>query len=65
MLDTRLPDWRGGEPTIVFESGRYLVADCGALLTTVLDIKESRGTTYIVLDAGVNALGGMWGAVVC
>lgn len=61
LLDTHLPRWRMGEPEIVFESGRYLVADCGTLLTRVLDVKQNGGTTYIVLDAGTQSLGGMSG----
>ncbi|WP_448333395.1 type III PLP-dependent enzyme [Streptomyces sp. DSM 41534] len=61
LLDGTVPRWREGEPRIAFESGRYLAADCGSLLTTVLDVKHSRGTTYVVLDAGVNVLGGMSG----
>ncbi|QXR00617.1 type III PLP-dependent enzyme [Streptomyces sp. WY228] len=60
-LDRELPRWRAADPLIAFESGRYLVADCGTLLTSVLDVKRSRGTTYAVLDAGVNVLGGMSG----
>jgi diaminopimelate decarboxylase len=60
-LDDRLPGWRGGEPRIAFESGRYLAGGCGSLLTTVLDVKTSGASTYVVLDAGVNALGGMSG----
>ncbi|QMU78281.1 type III PLP-dependent enzyme [Streptacidiphilus sp. PB12-B1b] len=60
-LDAWLPGWRSGEPRVGFESGRYLVADSGFLLATVLDVKRSHGTTYAVLDAGVNVLGGMWG----
>jgi diaminopimelate decarboxylase len=60
-LDTYLPGWRVGAPTVAFESGRYLVGDCGTLLTTVLDVKDSRGTRFVVLDAGINVLGGMGG----
>ncbi|MBS2966477.1 type III PLP-dependent enzyme [Actinocrinis puniceicyclus] len=60
-LDTRLPGWRRGAPVVAFESGRYLVADCGTLHATVLDVKHSRGSTFVVLDAGVQTLGGMWG----
>jgi diaminopimelate decarboxylase len=60
-LDSRLPGWRLGKPVIAFESGRYLVADCGTLHATVLDVKHSKGTTFVVLDAGVQTLGGMWG----
>ncbi|MFF8646366.1 type III PLP-dependent enzyme [Streptomyces sp. NPDC015345] len=61
LLDKAVPGWREGRPGIAFESGRHLAADCGSLLTTVLDVKQSRGTTYAVLDAGVNVLGGMSG----
>lgn len=45
-----------------FESGRYLVASAGTLLTTVVDVKVSKGGhQYVVLDAGINHLGGMSG----
>ena len=45
-----------------FESGRYLVASCGTLLSTVLDVKVAHGDkTYIVLDTGMVHLGGMAG----
>jgi diaminopimelate decarboxylase len=60
-LDDRFPNWRSGPIRILFESGRYLVGDSGTLLTTVLDVKSSRGRTHVVLDAGVNVLGGMTG----
>ena len=37
-----------------FESGRYLVASCGTLLSTVLDVKVALGgKTYIILDTGM------------
>jgi diaminopimelate decarboxylase len=45
-----------------FESGRYLVASCGTLLATVLDVKVAHGgKTYIILDTGMIHLGGMAG----
>jgi diaminopimelate decarboxylase len=44
-----------------FESGRYLSAASGTLLATVLDVKESKGKKFIVLDTGINHLGGMAG----
>jgi diaminopimelate decarboxylase len=45
-----------------FESGRYLVASCGTLLATVLDVKVSNsGKTHIILDTGMIHLGGMAG----
>jgi diaminopimelate decarboxylase len=60
-LDARLPGWRSGTPTVTVESGRHLVAEAGTLLTTVMDVKERGGRTYLVCDAGVNVLGGMSG----
>ena len=45
-----------------FESGRYLVASCGTLLSTVLDVKVALGgKTYMILDTGMIHLGGMAG----
>jgi diaminopimelate decarboxylase len=45
-----------------FESGRYIAASSGTLITTVLDVKESKGgKKYVVLDSGINHLGGMSG----
>ncbi|MEO3977547.1 phosphopantetheine-binding protein [Streptomyces sp. CAU 1734] len=61
VLDEHLPGWRSGEPVIAFESGRYLVGDSGRLITTVTDVKHSRGTDYAVLDSGINHLGGLSG----
>jgi diaminopimelate decarboxylase len=61
LLDEVMPGWRSGAPAVAFESGRYLVAEAGTLLTTVLDVKQSRGTTYVVLDCGINALAGTSG----
>ncbi len=44
-----------------FESGRYLAAAGGTLLATVLAVKTAGGKKFVVLDAGVNHLGGMAG----
>ena len=60
-LDADLPGWRGDEVEIAFESGRYLVGDSGRLVTTVQDVKFSGDRTFVVLDAGINHLGGMTG----
>ncbi|WP_205303315.1 type III PLP-dependent enzyme domain-containing protein [Nonomuraea montanisoli] len=46
---------------LAFEAGRYLTAACGSLITTVSDVKLSRGERIAVLDAGINHLGGMSG----
>ncbi|MYX97744.1 type III PLP-dependent enzyme [Streptomyces sp. SID486] len=60
-LDEHFPGWRGGAPRIACESGRYLVADSGTLLTSVVNVKDSRDRRYLVLDAGINTFGGMSG----
>jgi diaminopimelate decarboxylase len=46
---------------LAFESGRYLSASAGTLLTTVLDVKKAGQRTFIVLDTGIHHLGGMSG----
>ncbi|MEU1294750.1 type III PLP-dependent enzyme [Streptomyces sp. NPDC005840] len=51
----------GDAVRLAFESGRYLVAAAGTLVTEVLDVKETRGRTFAVLDAGVHTLGGLSG----
>ena len=51
----------------VLELGRFLVGPCGYLLTSVVDIKSSRGTTIAVCDAGFNnhlAAFGLMGTVI-
>ena len=58
LLDEFTPGWTEGSPEIVFESGRYLTAPCGTLACSVVDTKTSQGTTYVILDAGINQLGG-------
>jgi diaminopimelate decarboxylase len=60
-LDLHFPRWRSGTPQLAVESGRYLAGDCGELLSTVTNVKTSRGRTFVVLDAGINTLGGMAG----
>lgn len=49
------------EATLWFESGRYLVASSGTLLSTVLDVKVWNEKTHIILDTGMIHLGGMAG----
>lgn len=48
-------------PEVAFESGRYLVATAGTLFTRVLDVKISQGRNVVVLESGINHLGGMSG----
>jgi diaminopimelate decarboxylase len=61
VMDACLPGWRAGEVEINFESGRYLAGTCGRLLCTVTDVKDSRSRRFVVLDAGINHLGGLSG----
>ena len=61
VLDRYLPGWSSGEVGVSFESGRYLTARAGTLLTRVLDVKTSKGEVFVVTDVGVNQLGGMSG----
>ncbi|GAA0467655.1 diaminopimelate decarboxylase [Paractinoplanes deccanensis] len=57
LLDRHMPH----RPAVCFESGRYLTAECGRLVATVQDVKESKGRTFVLLDSGINHLGGMAG----
>lgn len=61
LFTESLPGWAEEERRVVFESGRYLTAGCGRLLTRVLDVKRSQGRRVVVLDSGVHQLGGMSG----
>jgi diaminopimelate decarboxylase len=57
-----LPDAR-----VVIELGRYLVGECGVYVTRVVDRKESRGRTYLVVDGGLHhqlAASGNFGQVI-
>ncbi len=60
-LDSQLAGWRTQSPQLSFESGRYLVGSCGTLVCRVLDVKSSKGQNFVVLDGGINCLGGMSG----
>ncbi len=39
---------------LIVELGRYLVARAGVFLTRVVDVKTSRGQTYVATDGGMN-----------
>ncbi|GAC1627903.1 MAG: diaminopimelate decarboxylase [Candidatus Acidiferrum sp.] len=41
---------------LLLEPGRSLIAASGVLLTRVIHIKENRGKTFVVVDAGMNDL---------
>lgn len=42
------------EARVVIELGRYLVGEAGVYVTRVVDRKQSRGTTYLVVDGGMH-----------
>ena len=46
----------GLDVELVFEPGRALVAEAGALVSTVIYRKESGGRRFLILDAGMNVL---------
>jgi len=53
--------------TIVLELGRYLVGEAGVYITRVVDRKESRGKTFVVVDGGLHhqlAASGNFGQVI-
>ena len=39
---------------VVIELGRYIVGECGIYVTRVIDRKELRGRTYLVVDGGLH-----------
>ena len=52
---------------VVVELGRYMVGECGVYVTRVVDRKESRGRTYLVVDGGLHhqlAASGNFGQVI-
>lgn len=61
-INPKLPDAR-----VVVELGRYIVGECGVYVTRVVDRKESRGKTFLVVDGGLHhqlAASGNFGQVI-
>ncbi|MDF1862484.1 MAG: hypothetical protein P1U87_19865 [Verrucomicrobiales bacterium] len=44
-----------------FESGRFLCASSGTLVTRVMEVKTSKEKQFLILDTGIHHLGGMSG----
>lgn len=64
-LDSRAATLR--ETRFAIELGRWLVAEAGVYLTRVIDVKQSQGETFVVVDGGLNhqlAASGNFGTVV-
>ena len=51
-----LPALRDLPLTLLLEPGRSLVAAAGVLLTRVVQVKQNRQRTFVVVDAGMNDL---------
>jgi diaminopimelate decarboxylase len=54
LLSSYRPDPRLEGCRFLFELGRYLVADAGVYATRAVDVKETRGKTFVVTDGGMN-----------
>jgi diaminopimelate decarboxylase len=55
------------EARIVVELGRYLVGEAGVYVTRIIDRKQSRGRTFLVVDGGLHhqlAASGNFGQVI-
>ena len=55
------------EARVVVELGRYIVGECGIYVTRIVDRKESRGKTFLVVDGGLHhqlAASGNFGQVI-
>jgi diaminopimelate decarboxylase len=62
VIRPEMPDIR-----VVVELGRYIVGECGVYVTRVVDRKESRGKTFLVVDGGLHhqlAASGNFGQVI-
>lgn len=58
---------RLGDTRVVIELGRYLVGEAGVYVTRIVDMKLSRGKTYLVVDGGLHhqlAASGNFGQVI-
>ena len=66
LLAGRIRPGLGGA-RVVIELGRYIVGECGFYVTRVVDRKESRGKTFLVVDGGLHhqlAASGNFGQVI-
>lgn len=65
MADAIGPNLPGAR--VIVELGRYVVGECGVYVTRVVDRKESRGRTFLVVDGGLHhqlAASGNFGQVI-
>lgn len=43
-----------GKRHLILEMGRFLTADCGVYITSVMDVKQNAGQKYCIVDGGIN-----------
>ena len=66
LLDERIRP-KFPQARVVIELGRYIVGECGAYVTRVIDRKVSRGKTFVVVDGGLHhqlAASGNFGQII-
>ena len=66
LLETKIRVQLPGARVVV-ELGRYIVGECGVYVTRIVDRKESRGRTFLVVDGGLHhqlAASGNFGQVI-
>lgn len=56
LAELVVPRVRDAGASLVVEPGRYIVAEAGTLLTTVLYVKRNGGKTFVVTDGGMTEL---------
>jgi diaminopimelate decarboxylase len=54
LCEVRADNPRFKETRFILELGRYLIAPFGVYVAKVLDLKETRGKRFVVLDGGMN-----------
>ena len=55
ITDTSIQELLSTSTLLNLELGRFLVAECGFFVSKVVDIKESYGKKYVIIDGGMNA----------
>jgi diaminopimelate decarboxylase len=56
LAELVVPRVRSAGLRLVLEPGRFIVAEAGTLLTTVLYVKQSGGKTFVITDGGMTEL---------
>ncbi len=48
--------FKSSDYKLSFEPGRYLIAEAGILVTSIINTKQNGGINYLIVDAGMNTL---------